>query len=216
MTIFMHSKLCMNLYKKELGHKPVQIRVEGTMNDYGFYRLGNTDMNHNSGVGITSKVMTDERNSTADLSIFMRGAGQAYILPERNNIYSLDGSSHYTFKVMPSIDSISYNEGYATGGQVLTITGSALDGTNVSIVVDGLVCDVLTVDKEELTCRTRAKPMPEPEEQPEETPDGEADDTPTDDTDAPADDANPPADDAAGDADAPADDTPAGNGGRRL
>ena len=57
-------------------------------------------------------------------------------------IWSLDGKTNYTMKLMPTITEISKNEGYAAGGQTLTIDGTSLDGDNVSVRVDGEVCEV--------------------------------------------------------------------------
>jgi hypothetical protein len=47
---------------------------------------------------------------------------------------------------MSVIDSVSPNEGWTTGGTVLEITGNKLDGSSVSVTVDGVPC---VIEKEQ-------------------------------------------------------------------
>jgi hypothetical protein len=53
-----------------------------------------------------------------------------------------DGVTCFKAKIMPTVSDISHNTGYAEGGQTMTITGTSLDGTNVSVTVDGISCNV--------------------------------------------------------------------------
>ena len=49
------------------------------------------------------------------MTIKFRGSGYAYnetSLP----MYSIDGTSNYTMKLLPSIESVSHATGYTTGG----------------------------------------------------------------------------------------------------
>ena len=57
---------------------------------------------------------------------------------------------------MPTVKAISHNQGFAEGGQNLTITGTSLDG-QVSVTVDGYPCDVNKVSSDAVTCTTRSK-----------------------------------------------------------
>jgi len=97
---------------------------------------------------------------TSQLTAKFRGAGYAMNSTESLPIWSLDGQSNYTLKMMPTITSIDQSEGYRTGGQTLTINGTSLDGAVVKVMVDGVVCDVKTTDKDQITCVTRSKPLP--------------------------------------------------------
>ena len=103
--------------------------------------------------------MTDTRNMTAEnnLSLWMRGAGNAYVSSSSATIWDAEGASNYTFKLLPSIDTISHSSGYTNGNQVLTIAGKAFDGDVVTVTVDGVTCDLISVTKYEIKCRTRPK-----------------------------------------------------------
>jgi hypothetical protein len=60
----------------------------------------------------------------------------------------------------PTVAQITPNNGTALGGDVLTITGSGFPASvlgDVSVVLNGVVCDVLTTSATLLTCRTRAR-----------------------------------------------------------
>jgi riboflavin synthase alpha subunit len=58
---------------------------------------------------------------------------------------------------MPTVTSISHHEGHAAGKQTLTISGTSLDGKNVSVTVDGISCTVESISETELTCKTGEK-----------------------------------------------------------
>ena len=116
MTVYLNPKKAPSYYDSTLGGSRCEIRIDGTSNDFGFNTDGNTELRSNTMYPVASTVMTDERNSTADLKVFMRGAGNAWIKPDNNLIYSLDGTESYTMKVLPSIDQISHSEGSTTGG----------------------------------------------------------------------------------------------------
>ena len=63
----------------------------------------------------------------------------------------LDGSC-YTMKILPSIQSVSASEGYTSGGKEIVITGTSLDGSEVSVDVDGTACDITELSESALTC----------------------------------------------------------------
>ena len=60
-------------------------------------------------------------------------------------------------KVFPTVSSISSNSGFAEAGQSLTITGTSLDGSAVTVTVDGLPCTVDSVSDTTVTCTTTKK-----------------------------------------------------------
>lgn len=136
------------------------LRIDGTSFDISPW-YSTDDYNRGTWAYITGKVETDQRNSSAEVSAFFRGAGYARRVAEDMNHYSLDGSSSYQAKVMPTVSSISHNQGYAEGGQEISITGTSLNGDNVTVTVDGLPCeDVQKVGTTGLTCRTSKKNNP--------------------------------------------------------
>ena len=72
-----------------------------------------------------------------------RGAGYA-----RNDTETLLTCNYedecYVVRVMPTVSAISHNEGYAEGGQLMTISGTSLDGA-VAVTVDDIECSVQSV-----------------------------------------------------------------------
>ena len=68
-----------------------------------------------------------------------------------------DDTTCYRVKVMPTVSAISHNAGHAEGGQLLTITGTSLDGDTVTVTVDDLACDIESISQTELTCTTSKK-----------------------------------------------------------
>jgi hypothetical protein len=66
------------------------------------------------------------------------------------------GDDCWKVRVHPKIDSISHNTGYTTGGQLLKIQGYGLNGTDVSVLVDGVECDVKETSLNSISCVTRA------------------------------------------------------------
>ena len=58
--------------------------------------------------------------------------------------------------MMPTVSSISHDQGFEEGGQVLTITGTSLDG-DVVVEVDGEPCAIQSASQTEVTCKTSKK-----------------------------------------------------------
>lgn len=55
---------------------------------------------------------------------------------------SFDNSTCYKAKILGVINSISADQGYKTGGQLLTIKGYGFDSENLDVKVDGIQCSV--------------------------------------------------------------------------
>ena len=69
------------------------------------------------------------------------------------------GDECWTVRTHPKITSISAADGYTTGGQTLTINGWGLKGNKLSdieVKVDGVACEVQSMEKEKITCMTGA------------------------------------------------------------
>lgn len=94
---------------------------------------------------VTGQVMTEYRNATAEVTAFFRGAGNSMNDTTTIETCAFDGVSCYRVKVLPTVSAVSHNEGFAEGGQLLTITGTSLDGTTVSVTVDDLACAVQSI-----------------------------------------------------------------------
>ena len=114
MVTFLNSKLAPNQYNGN--GQAIDLRLDGTSLDYGDRQAGNTVIYKNANHFITANVETETRNMTATLTAKYRGAGNAYLPPEDLAIHSLDGTSNYPLKMMPSIESISHATGYMNGG----------------------------------------------------------------------------------------------------
>ena len=56
------------------------------------------------------------------------------------------GDDCWKVRVHPKIDEVSETEGYNTGGQTLHISGVGFNGTDVSVLVGGVPCDVIYAD----------------------------------------------------------------------
>jgi hypothetical protein len=143
-----------------------QLRVDGTSVDLKEYY--DEDNKFSGGMHFfKGPVHSEERNSDASVSAFFRGTGYAMIDQKNYNTTLLDGESSYGVKVMPTVSSISSHQGFAEGGQELTITGTSLDGDAVTVTVDGLPCkDVKKIGTTGLTCTTSEKVIDPNEEAP--------------------------------------------------
>jgi hypothetical protein len=70
---------------------------------------------------------------------------------------SYDDVTCYRVKVMPTVSSTSHNNGHAEGGQLMTITGTSLDGDAVTVTVDDIECSVKSISQTSVTCLTGKK-----------------------------------------------------------
>jgi IPT/TIG domain len=55
-------------------------------------------------------------------------------------------------KIVPVIFDLSFNQGYVTGGQNLSISGFGFMGGNISVSVAGLPCNVSFFTNTEINC----------------------------------------------------------------
>ena len=103
--------------------------------------------------------MTEQRNATANVTAWFRGAG--YAINDTTSIMNClyDGDECYSVRVLPTVSAVSADTGYAAGGQELTITGTSLDGDieNVQVYVDDVPCVVQSTDEYEIKCHTGSK-----------------------------------------------------------
>lgn len=86
-----------------------------------------------------------------------RGAGDHAPEPSATHC-SWDGTDCYTARLLPSIHEISTSTGFTSGGQTLRLTGYGLLDENVSVMVDGVPCEIKTNTNKEITCVTGPKP----------------------------------------------------------
>ncbi|CDW80878.1 ipt tig domain containing protein [Stylonychia lemnae] len=70
----------------------------------------------------------------------------------------VENKNCYKVKVVPVISKLSSNAGYNTGGQILQIDGYGFQSDNISIIIDGIECKVLSHSLKKLTCKTGAQP----------------------------------------------------------
>ena len=95
----------------------IDLRIDGTsFNFEEWYNFNNT-LKKQKTVAVTGVVADEQqRNATAEISAWFRGAGLAY-----NNTVALTtcnyaGDACYSVKVMPTVNNINNSEGYTTGG----------------------------------------------------------------------------------------------------
>ena len=67
------------------------------------------------------------------------------------------GDDCWKVRVHPRIDEVNFDTGYITGGQNIKIYGHGFNGTNVSVTIDGVACDVNSVESSEIQCTTSVK-----------------------------------------------------------
>mmetsp|Transcript_43954 Transcript_43954/g.42538 ORF Transcript_43954/g.42538 Transcript_43954/m.42538 type:complete len:87 (+) Transcript_43954:783-1043(+) len=67
-----------------------------------------------------------------------------------------DESDCYKVRSLPSIEGISANVGYSSGGQLLVLFGHGFNSEDISIDIDGTPCDVKSITDEVVTCQTQA------------------------------------------------------------
>lgn len=65
---------------------------------------------------------------------------------------NVTGSAQVT--ATPVIDNINPNEGSTNGGSIITITGSAFDTSDVTVVIGDVSCNVLNTTTTTITCQT--------------------------------------------------------------
>lgn len=73
---------------------------------------------------------------------------------------SYDNSTCYKAKAVARIDSIDAEEGYTTGGQLLTVHGHGFNADMHDVKIDGVPCKVTEFDLQYFKCLTGANPTP--------------------------------------------------------
>jgi acylphosphatase len=98
-------------------------------------------------------IMTDvaSSNSTEPRILFYNGLARVMRSATHCNFA---GDDCWTVRVHPRIKSVSYNEGYTTGGQTIRIDGMALNGTNIEVLADGEECRVTDSGLDYIKCVT--------------------------------------------------------------
>ena len=69
---------------------------------------------------------------------------------------SYDNSTCYKLKTVPMITDITYDQGYTTGGQNVTINGYGFTHSDVSVMIDDVECEVTSRRKYSISCTTGA------------------------------------------------------------
>lgn len=82
--------------------------------------------------------------------------GETYSVPS-SEYCNIDKTDCYHVRVHPNIKTVSANTGYIGGGQTITITGNALNGTTHEVLVDGTACVVQSSSYSEIKCITGGK-----------------------------------------------------------
>ena len=121
---------------------PIDLRIDGTSMDLSAIYDSDSTLPTDYMNYVAGTVQTDIRNATASVSAFFRGAGYAMNNTSTIETCAYDDVTCYRVKVMPTVGTISHSEGHAEGGQLMTITGTSLDGAAVSVTVDNIACDV--------------------------------------------------------------------------
>ena len=102
--------------------------------------------------------MNIERSKQAEVSAWFNGNGYALRADSDGTNCNLDLSDCYDARVMPTISTISESSGSASGGQMLTLTGTSLYGNEkVEVSVDGVPCLLQSFDATSITCETLPK-----------------------------------------------------------
>lgn len=106
-------------------------------------------------------IMTDgaSMNSTEPKILFWNGLAMVMRTATHCNFANDDC---WVVRVHPRIDSISYNEGYTTGGQHITIKGNAFNGTNINVMVGDVECSVTDSSLDYIKCVTGASSTASP------------------------------------------------------
>ena len=88
---------------------------------------------------------------------FLFVVGAAKVLTSYNTHCDYSGSDCYQARIVASIESLSAQTGYTTGGQVLNINGYGLKNQDISVTIDGIPCTVTSNSSDQITCLTGAK-----------------------------------------------------------
>ena len=134
---------------------------------YRSFKLGNTLMNTDDQYMIYDRmtawstnsvgaVVTDQYPAQNTEAKVLFWGGYAINMPSSMHC-SFDGEDCWRVKTHAKINNINHNSGLTTGGQTLTVTGFGLNGTDVSVLVDGVPCQVEEALSDKITCVTGVK-----------------------------------------------------------
>ena len=95
----------------------IDLRIDGTsLNFEEWYNFNNT-LKERETVAVTGVVADEQqRNATAEISAWFRGAGLAYNNTAALTTCNYAGDDCYSVKVMPTVTNINNKEGYTSGG----------------------------------------------------------------------------------------------------
>ena len=97
--------------------------------------------------------MTSARTKNAEVSAHFNGAGYAVNTGIKSQACNMDSSDCYQARVVPTVESISESGGWNSGGQMITITGTSLDGTDkINVTVDGEHCLLQSANQTSIVC----------------------------------------------------------------
>jgi len=101
----------------------------------------------------------DQVPSTNSEPLLKFRVGHAVNMPSSRHC-NFAGDDCWTVRTHPKITSISASTGYTTGSQELRVSGYGLNGTDVSVVVDGVDCAVKSSNVDAIVCETGAAQAP--------------------------------------------------------
>jgi len=134
---------------------------------YRSFKLGNTLMNTDDQYMIYSRMSSWTNNlvgavvndqfpaQNTEPKVLFWG-GYAINMPSSMHC-SFEGEDCWRVKTHAKIENIDHNSGLTTGSQTLTINGFGLNGTDVSVLVDGVPCEVQEAVSEKIMCVTGVK-----------------------------------------------------------
>lgn len=129
-----------------------EIRLGATLVDWE-ETVEQTDRLNNWSTGHFEAYVGDQfPGMPSDPTIKFHG-GNALNMPTSRKC-NFAGDECWTVKTHPKIENLSGNTGYTTGGQNLRIYGHGLNGTDVSVLVDGVPCQVGTSTVDYIECVT--------------------------------------------------------------
>ena len=138
------------------GAYPLDWRVDGVSVDLS------DDYTYESSLGggknyVTGRMMSGKRSAYAQNTIKFNGVGNAHKVTGDGLLCDIHMADCFEARVHPTIASVSESSGYTSGGQLLEVRGTGLDGaTSVEVEVDGTPCVVLGNDKDSIRCWTGA------------------------------------------------------------
>ena len=118
------------------------------------------NLSDNKFASVRGTVRTKRRTLDADLDIWFRVVGNAYMHENYATTCNWDNTDCYSARIYPHIDTVSHSGGSTAGGQRLTITGGDFkDAKQIDVTVDGVPCKVVSSTESEIVCITGPKTL---------------------------------------------------------